>query len=139
MVVLLLRIAHVFIPNFMTSKRYCWAAKVAFIFVPFILLSSHTIIPSKLSVHHSDFDNDWSRFAYAQYVTGSEYLCNSVMFFHALQHLSSRADRVMMYPSHMLESKHSSSDARLLIEARDKYNVKLVPITVQHKPNAGCK
>ncbi|GKU23132.1 unnamed protein product [Fusarium langsethiae] len=42
----------------------------------------------------------------------------------------------MLYPSSMLSSDHSSSDAQLLIKARDKYNVKLIPVTIQHKNNA---
>ncbi|KXH46224.1 glucose N-acetyltransferase [Colletotrichum nymphaeae SA-01] len=82
---------------------------------------------------------DWSRFAYVQYVTNKDYLCNSVMFFERLQHLESKADRVLMYPSVMLSDPHekehegSSDDDKLLILAREKYNVKLDPISVQHR------
>lgn len=75
---------------------------------------------------------DWSRFAYTQYVTNSEYLCNSVMFFESLHRLSSRPDRVMMVPFGMLEPEMvNSSDAYLINKARDEYNVKIVPITIQ--------
>ncbi|KAM0556113.1 hypothetical protein ACHAPJ_006102, partial [Fusarium lateritium] len=75
---------------------------------------------------------DWSRFAYTQYVTNSDYLCNSLMFFESLHRYSSHADRVMMVPSFMLEPEMvNSSDASLLNKARDKYNVKIVPITIQ--------
>lgn len=74
---------------------------------------------------------DWSRFAYAQYVTDKNYLCNSLMIFEALQRLGSRAERLMMYPEQWsLES--DSSESILLRKARDDYNVKLVPIHVQH-------
>ncbi|KAK1501224.1 glucose N-acetyltransferase [Colletotrichum tamarilloi] len=82
---------------------------------------------------------DWSRFAYVQYVTNKDYLCNSVMFFERLKELESKADRVLMYPSVMLADPHekehedSSDDAKLLILAREKYNVKLDPISVQHR------
>jgi hypothetical protein len=80
---------------------------------------------------------DWSRFAYVQYVTDSHYLCNSVMLFERLQQLGSRADRVLMYPSRMLDPTvadgGASNDARLLIKARDEYNAKLVPIEVHHR------
>jgi alpha-N-acetylglucosamine transferase len=80
---------------------------------------------------------DWSRFAYTQYVTNSEYLCNSVMFFESLHRLNSQADRVAMFPSRMMPTEDADSDdARLLRKARDSYNVTLVPITVQHKNNA---
>ncbi|KAJ4125357.1 hypothetical protein NW768_008974 [Fusarium equiseti] len=42
----------------------------------------------------------------------------------------------MMYPSKMFKSDNDTSlDAELIIKARDEYNVKLVPITVQHKDN----
>ncbi|THZ34429.1 hypothetical protein D6C88_10490, partial [Aureobasidium pullulans] len=50
---------------------------------------------------------DWSRFAYSQYVTEKNYLCNSLMIFETLHRLGSKA------------------------EPRDNYNVKLVPIHVQ--------
>ncbi|KAK1579899.1 glucose N-acetyltransferase [Colletotrichum navitas] len=82
---------------------------------------------------------DWSRFAYVQYVTDSHYLCNSVMFFERLDHVGSKADRVMMYPSSMLDPQATgggTKDAKLLIRARDVYGVKLVPIVVQHRESA---
>lgn len=86
---------------------------------------------------------DWSRFAYVQYVTDGHYLCNSVMFFERLQHVQSNADRVMMYPSNMLLDPEAqegiSDDAKLLILARDKYNVKLTPITIQHRQSSDRK
>lgn len=73
---------------------------------------------------------DWSRFAYMQYVTDTEYLCNSVMMFETLHRLGSLADRAMMYPDHMLDpsvTKGESKNAKLLLKARDEYNVKLLP------------
>lgn len=74
---------------------------------------------------------DWSKFAYTQYVTEKNYLCNSLMIFEALQRLKSRAERLMMYPEQWsLES--DSPESTLLRKARDDYNVKLVPIHVQH-------
>ncbi|KAH0269488.1 nucleotide-diphospho-sugar transferase, partial [Aureobasidium melanogenum] len=74
---------------------------------------------------------DWSKFAYAQYVTEKNYLCNSLMIFETLQRLGSRAGRLMMYPEQWsLES--DSSESILLRKARDNYNVRLVPIHVQH-------
>ena len=80
---------------------------------------------------------DWSRFAYTQYATDSHYLCNSVMLFERLEHLGSRADRVMMYPSHMVDPRvpesQTGDDARLLTKARDDYKVRLVPVKVQRR------
>ncbi|KAG4275389.1 hypothetical protein FPRO04_14407 [Fusarium proliferatum] len=124
------------IPHFMTSKRHNWAAKLIFVILSIVFLYYKANLSKPLTDHT---DTDWSRFAYAQYVTNSEYLCNSVMLFEALQHLPSRADRIMIYPSHMLGLDYTSSDARLLVKARDKYNVKLIPITVRHKDNADEK
>ncbi|KAF5241947.1 hypothetical protein FANTH_8907 [Fusarium anthophilum] len=84
------------------------------------------------SSHQTSSGIDWSRFAYTQYVTNSEYLCNSLMFFEALQRLGSQADRVMMVPASMLEPEmEGSSDAYLINKASDEYNVKIAPITVQ--------
>ncbi|KAL7800129.1 glycosyltransferase family 8 protein [Trichoderma ceciliae] len=83
-------------------------------------------------------DTDWSKFAYTQYATSSEYLCNSVMLLQRLHHLRSRADRVLMYPAHMLPDPEAQDgggfhDAELLIKARDEYGVNLVPVRVQHR------
>jgi len=81
-----------------------------------------------------DKDIDWSRYAYTQYVTNAEYLCNSVILFEALERLESKADRVMLYPSSFeLDPASKSMESQLLMKARDEYKVKLVPIEVQHK------
>lgn len=83
---------------------------------------------------------DWSRFAYTQYVTNHEYLCNSVMLLESLHRLESKADRVIMYPREMLpdpqvrpEDQPKDDEGRLLVKARDQYGVKLIPIDLQHK------
>lgn len=97
--------------------------------------------PTKPATHDQlQLDNvDWSRFAYTQYVTDSDYLCNSIMLFELLHKLGSRADRVIMYPSQMFDpaapddGSGRGSDARLLIKARDEYKVHLVPIEVQRR------
>lgn len=83
-------------------------------------------------------DTDWSKFAYIQYATSSEYLCNAVMLLQSLHHLGSRADRVLMYPEKMLSDPEDIygggfEEGELLVKARDEYGVKLVPIQVQHK------
>lgn len=85
---------------------------------------------------------DWSEFAYVQYVTDSDYLCNSVMIFEALQRFASRPDRLIMYPSSMMAANASldnSDDARLLIKARDEYNVRLRPVEVQYRSGSERK
>ncbi|KFA71043.1 hypothetical protein S40288_10442, partial [Stachybotrys chartarum IBT 40288] len=85
------------------------------------------------------FAIDWSAFAYIQYVTNSAYLCNSVMLFEVLHRLGSKADRVMMYPSYMVDpdaTHGDTEDARLILKARDEYDVRLVPITIKHRDSA---
>ena len=85
---------------------------------------------------------DWSSFAYVQYVTNSDYLCNSVMIMESLHRLGSRPDRIMLYPSQMLEPDASSStshDGQLLLKARDEYGAKLIPIAVQSRNSVDSK
>ncbi|KAK4448428.1 nucleotide-diphospho-sugar transferase [Podospora aff. communis PSN243] len=91
------------------------------------------------SVADSEENVDWSRYAYVQYVTTEHYLCNSVMLFERLHRLGSRADRVMLYPDHMLDSRNPLSkthNTQLLSKARDEYKVKLVPIQVQFRESS---
>jgi len=91
-----------------------------------------TTTPS-LDVPFSD-KIDWSHFAYVQYVTATEHVCNSVMVFDSLHRLGSKADRVLLYPREWgpvdgpswkaLDSKATT----ILTKARDEYNVKLRPV-----------
>ncbi|KAJ4328350.1 hypothetical protein N0V84_001221 [Fusarium piperis] len=90
---------------------------------------------NKIDIDDSDII-DWSRFAYVQYVTNEVYLCNSLMIFEALQRLGSNAERLMMYPGHMLAPDAQKSDShvgQLLIKARDEYKVTLQPIEIQRR------
>lgn len=81
---------------------------------------------------------DWSRFAYLQYVTVPDYLCNSVLIFASLSETDSKADRVLLYPDTWSADvgKSSSVQTKLLATARDKYHVILKPIKVQKKDSA---
>ncbi|KIL89991.1 glucose n-acetyltransferase 1 [Fusarium avenaceum] len=95
----------------------------------FTRLNNSVLYPTKDGV-------DWGKFAYIQYVTDEDYLCNSVMAFETLDRLRSRADRLMMYPGEMLAPDAEESDTvagQLLIKARDEYNVKLQPIEIQRR------
>lgn len=76
---------------------------------------------------------DWSRFAYVQYVTTTDYLCNSVMIFATLEKLGCRSERLMMYPEDWRVDDPSAmgENERLVRLARDKYNVNLQPVHVQ--------
>ena len=80
---------------------------------------------------------EWSRFAYIQYVTNTQYLCNSLMLFARLNHFGCRASRMMMHPEGWSPNSdpeaHITDETRLLRLARDTYNVSLQPIHVQSK------
>ncbi|KNG87388.1 hypothetical protein ANOM_004022, partial [Aspergillus nomiae NRRL 13137] len=86
--------------------------------------------PSSLSWPASDVD--WSRYAYVQYVTNTDYLCNSIMIFEALSRMNSKADRLMMFPSNF-KLDNDTTEGKLLLKARDQYDVQLIPITVQSR------
>ncbi|KAF2217703.1 glycosyltransferase family 8 protein [Cercospora zeae-maydis SCOH1-5] len=73
---------------------------------------------------------DWSQYAYIQYVTTENYLCNSVMIFESLARLHSKADRLMMYPEQW-SIKSDTTTGKLLSQAREKFGVELRPVTVQ--------
>jgi len=80
---------------------------------------------------HTSDGIDWSQYAYCQYVTTKDYLCNSVMMFEALDRVGARASRIMMYPE---DWKLDGDDriARLVRKARDQYSVQLSPVHIQH-------
>jgi alpha-N-acetylglucosamine transferase len=77
----------------------------------------------------------WSDFTYVQYVTNSNYLCNSLMILEALRRHGTQADLLMMYPREWVVPVDNDPAAvyegRLLAQARDMYNTKLVPIQVK--------
>lgn len=81
--------------------------------------------------NESASDTDWSQYAYCQYVTRPEYLCNSLMIFDSLERVGSKASRVMMYP-HDWNVDDTTAQGRLLVQARDQFAVALQPIEVQH-------
>ncbi|KAJ8120592.1 hypothetical protein ONZ43_g2736 [Nemania bipapillata] len=100
------------------------------------VLGANPDCPPAVVPPFDDTSIDWSRFAYTQYVTNKEYLCNSVMIFETLHRLKAKADRVMMYPDNMMdptETSPTSNEAKLLVKARDQYGVKLVPVSVQRR------
>ncbi|KXT06555.1 hypothetical protein AC579_1172 [Pseudocercospora musae] len=76
-------------------------------------------------------DPEWSQYAYCQYVTTTEYLCNSIMIFESLHTLHSKASRVMMYPKEWAQDSDTRR-GRMLRKARDELGVVLKAIQVQH-------
>ncbi len=90
--------------------------------------------PIKPPKYYDDQTIDWSQYAYGQYATDSEYLCNSLLIFEALQRLNSKASRILLYPSNLLLETPSSNtfEIELLLKARKEYNVELIPVDVIH-------
>ncbi|PKY07192.1 nucleotide-diphospho-sugar transferase [Aspergillus campestris IBT 28561] len=99
------------------------------------------LVPDDLPHDHAEApsgneETDWSRFAYVQYVTDDNYLCNSVMLFERLHSMHSKADRLLMYPDGISTAEDDTSlESKLVRKARDEYNVKLQPIQVQSRPS----
>ncbi|KAH8695268.1 alphaN-acetylglucosamine transferase [Talaromyces proteolyticus] len=97
-----------------------------------ILILLPPAAPKGLSPYLNYDAIDWSRYAYTQYVTDEQFLCNSVMVFEALHRLGSRADRILFYPNHWDTYVSGINDrvSQLLVLARDKYKVQLEPIAI---------
>jgi alpha-N-acetylglucosamine transferase len=91
----------------------------------------HTYEPLHVTPE-SDDGIDWTRFAYVQYVTDKEYLCNSLMMFESLHRLGSKADRVLLYPQQwLLNPKPPTWESRFLRKAQDDYKVHILPVRPQ--------
>jgi len=125
-----------------SSKALLAAFFVTFVFVVLTFLRlqrSSTYFNPHITVQFGK-QVDWSRFAYTQYVTDTDYLCNSVMLFESLHRLGSKADRLIMYPDYFSVSDDDNSrEAKLLRIARDKYGVRLRPIQVQSRDGGDGK
>jgi hypothetical protein len=91
-------------------------------------------------VFYGDNKTEWSKFAYAQYATDTEYLCNSLMLFESLDRLGSKADRLLMYPENFpLDARAENKNTELLLKAKLEYGAKLVPVEVEHNNLAACE
>ena len=87
-------------------------------------------------------DVDWSQYAYVQYATNQNYLCNNIMIFEQLRALDTNAERVLIYPNYWGEPdvpeppapkgmkfiEKNKKTTELLRLARDQYSVKLKPV-----------
>jgi len=133
------------------SKRF----RTIIVFAFFVL--ALLILPSKLQAYHPLIriglsgpkcyfsppitipeipeEVDWTEFAYSQYATTTDYLCNSLMIFETLHRLGSKADRILLYPSTLLASTENGIFGYLLEKAQAEFNVKLIPINEQRKSN----
>ncbi|ESZ91868.1 hypothetical protein SBOR_7733 [Sclerotinia borealis F-4128] len=84
---------------------------------------------------------EWDKYAYITYATSKDHLCNALMLFESLNHLGSKAGRVLLYPQLWKNEWVEDANGRgmeaitkMLIQARDDYKVKLVNVEVlQHR------
>ena len=75
---------------------------------------------------------DWSKFAYFQYATNLEHLCNSAMMFERLHSLDSKASLLLVYTNRY--SPDGNDDAGFLLrKMRDQFKAVLKPVDVLHK------
>jgi hypothetical protein len=77
--------------------RARWRAAVTIVFLFVVASTLLQLQSSVLDLSTRDKDTiterlNWSDFAYTQYVTNTNYLCNSVMLFESLHRLKSKAD-----------------------------------------------
>lgn len=70
---------------------------------------------------------DWSRFAYSQYATDTQSLCNALMVFESLHKLRSKADKVLLYPQEWIRNRDDKI-GHLMRMAEQKFGVKLEPV-----------
>ncbi|KAK0100800.1 N-acetylglucosaminyltransferase [Cadophora gregata] len=123
--VLLTILALIYLRNSLRS-HHIWARLTG----PSCYYTDPVTVPSS----HSGVDVDWSKFAYTQYATNVDYLCNAVMIFETLHRLGSKADRLLLYPNkYSLDVTLGTVESRLLVKARDEFNVTLKAVRVQHQ------
>ncbi|KAB8304027.1 hypothetical protein EYC80_005374 [Monilinia laxa] len=84
---------------------------------------------------------EWGKYAYITYATSKNHLCNALLLFESLNHLGSKADRVLLYPqlwktewAEDANGKGVETITEMLIQARDQYKVKLNNVEIlQHR------
>ena len=98
---------------------------------PVVVIAAIVLFIYWISHRSSDYDpTDWSRFAYVQYATDPQSMCNAYMVFEALKRLGSKADRVLLYPNTWDAARNDPKDrtSQLLFRAKKTYGAKLKPI-----------
>jgi hypothetical protein len=81
----------------------------------------------------------FKRFAYSQYTTDTQSLCNSLMVFESLEKLGSRAERVLLYPKIWLEATDDHINWQLLHKAESQFGVNLIPVNLLESDYNGAK
>jgi alpha-N-acetylglucosamine transferase len=70
---------------------------------------------------------DWSRYAYSQYTTDTQSLCNALMVFESLHRLRSKADRILLYPQEWAQNQEDINWSLIRL-AEQKFGVISQPI-----------
>jgi hypothetical protein len=117
-------------PPFQWPRRSRLFAVSGILFLYWFFLTGH-----ETSLTNIDTTN-WSRYAYSLYATDSATLCHAVLIFDALARLGSKADRVLFYPKYWdtVVSNGKDRDSQLLVMARDRFGVKLMPVALLSVP-----
>jgi alpha-N-acetylglucosamine transferase len=94
------------------NQRVRFASEI--LIVSILLLYFQFLKPTRVC----EDKTDWTQYAYIQYVTNSDYLCNSVMLFETLHRLGSKADRLMLVPS-QFAAQESKGDPLFVFTSPD--------------------
>lgn len=101
-------------------------------------------MPAESSVKGLDYiEVNWNDFAYVQYATNLDYLCNSAMIFEQLHSLQVKPNKVLLYPLEWgapsdepiappENRTQDPSELFLLQKIREEFNVILKPVTLIH-------
>ncbi|KAJ4348281.1 uncharacterized protein N0V89_009653 [Didymosphaeria variabile] len=113
-------------------RAFRWRRRF-WIYIGVFVLACWTLYPRQPSYNdRSTFATKGSNYAYSLYATDGATLCHALLLFDSLAKYGSKADRVLFYPKHwdLVISDSKDRDSQLLVMARDKYNVKLHPVTL---------
>ena len=118
------------------SPKVIWRTLLAVVLLLFLSRWRSSELPPLDVIDPESFQQtgqpvDWSQYAYLQYATAESYVCNSVMIFESLVRLGTKAERLLVYPSHWPIGGPSYKGG-LLAKARDEFGVHLLPIEIQH-------
>jgi len=108
-------------------RRRYWLYLAGFLLICWILFPSRASPDGGTTLRIN-----WARYAYSLYASDSATLCHAILIFNALAKYGSKADRVLFYPRSWdtIISDSKDRDSQLLVMARDKYKVKLQPISL---------
>jgi len=113
-----------------------WSSRIALflstVFLVLTLRNRHATSSSSHSIADTT-SIDWSKYAYIQYATEKQYLCNSIMIFESLSKLQTKAAKVMLYPADWdVGPEIGTFQSKLLLRAEADYGVELKPVYRRH-------